>query len=341
MEGNNPDSNFFPLYSSSICWQDWQCLINHRWERLNLQGKLLIDLTQVLGTADDLKCRKQILILLEVINHWTRPEEKGTWSRKDGYEGPEFTLSVVRILPGREGLHSMVIHLRLFASHTSGVDWRDWTILEVGPWEHWPTLSLLAQTPLVQFCSDCKVVLRSEHLLQMFTQEVVQCKCGWWWERCLLKRIRTAGVPWAMRARQARGRGKERTFLGKEMSEGGEKRWCLCFLGLCQSSAAACKGEAKGYVGSLGFHRHPSHLPCGIGSSLGCSGLPFQLSGLSLLSPLPLPELLKQQLVLGSCSLSSGGKTQITFICQGALSQARDSCKTNPSLVATWEQKSC
>lgn len=176
MEGNNPDSNFFPLYSFCICWQDRQCLINCRWERFNLQGKLLIDLPQVLGTADDLKCRKQILILVKVINHWARSEEKWIWSRKDGYEGPEFTLSVVSVLLEKEGLHRMVIHPRLFTSHTSGVDWRiyhaiiqlprDDTISGVGLWETLMPLSLFAQTPWGQFCSDYKVLLTSECLLQ-------------------------------------------------------------------------------------------------------------------------------------------------------------------------------
>lgn len=169
MEGNNPDSNFFPLYSSCICWQDWQCLINRRWERFNLQGKFLADLTQVLGTADDLKCRKQIFIVMKVINHWTRPEEKWTWSRKNGYEGPESTLSVVGILLGKEGLHTVVIHLRLFTSHTSGVDWRvynaiiqlprDDTILGVGPWEHWPLFPYLPKHHEFSFAQTIRCYL--------------------------------------------------------------------------------------------------------------------------------------------------------------------------------------
>lgn len=69
----------------------------------------------------------------------------------------------------------MVIQPRLFTSHTSGEDWkvyraiihlpRDDAIL-VGPWETLISLSLFAQTPLMQFCSDYKVLLTSEHPLQ-------------------------------------------------------------------------------------------------------------------------------------------------------------------------------
>lgn len=147
---------------------------------------------------------------------------------------------------------------------------------------------------------------------------------------CLLKRIHMAVVPWAMRDRQAWGRGKEKDFPWP--GHGWEwwntvvslLSWLLPKLGWC-----------------LGCHPHPSHLPCSISSSLDSLGLPFQLSGLTLPSPLPLPGLPKQQLGLGSCSLSSGGKTQIALICQGGLSQAGDSCKINLTLVAAWEQKSC
>lgn len=131
------------LYSFCKCWQDWQCLINCRWERFNLQGKLLINLTEVLGIADDLKCRKQILILMKVINHWARPEEKWTWSKKDCYEGSEFTLSARRIMA--RSVSAASLHPTLFTSRTSGEDWRvycaiiqllrDDTILGVGPWE--------------------------------------------------------------------------------------------------------------------------------------------------------------------------------------------------------------
>lgn len=128
------------------------------------------------------------------------------------------------------------------------------------------------------------------------------------------------------RQRQRRGL----SFLGWEMAEGGETWCCLLFLCLYQGSAVACKGEAKGYVGSLGCYPHPFHLPCSVSSSLTSSGLPFHLSGLTLPPPLLLPRPPSQQLGLGSCS---GGKTQIAIICQGSLRQVGDRCKINSALV--------
>lgn len=91
---------------------------------------------------------------------------------------------------------------------------------------------------------------------------------------------------------------KKRTCLGQEMAEGGETRWCLCFLSLLQSLAAAWDV----------IPIHPT-FPAVSAAILILWGFLFN-SGLTLPSLLPLPGLPKQWLGLVSCSLSSGGKTQ-------------------------------
>lgn len=76
-------------------------------------------------------------------------------------------------------------------------------------------------------------------------EKVIQCKRGWWWERCgaLVDVCWKGSIWWWYSEQWEPGRleaeAKNRIFLGQEMAEGGETRWCPCFLGLCQSSAAA------------------------------------------------------------------------------------------------------
>lgn len=136
-----------------------------------------------------------------------------------------------------------------------------------------------------------------------------------------------------MRAGQAQDRGKEEDFLfldGKwlRMVKHGA---ASSFFAYTRVQLLPVRERPKGYVGFLGCYHHSFHLPCSISSNLASSGLSFHLSGLILLPPLPLPRPPRhQQLGLGSCS---GGKTQITLICQGTLSQAGDRCKINPALV--------
>lgn len=155
--------------------QGWQHLINCRGERFNLQGKLLINFTQVLGTADDLKCTKQILILVQVVNHWARQEEK--WTEKGGLRGSRVYIIYCEDSPWEESIHSMVFHLSLFTSHTNGVDCRvysevihllrDDKMLGVVPGKHQPLFSYLPKYHEFSFAQT----IRCYSLVNMCSRE--------------------------------------------------------------------------------------------------------------------------------------------------------------------------
>lgn len=141
--------------------------------------------------------------------------------------------------------------------------------------------------------------------------------------RVLLKRIHMMVVPWAMRAKQA----KKRTFLGQELAEGGETQWCLCFLSLSQSLAAAWDV----------IPIHPTFPAVWAAILILWDFLSNSLASLFLLFCLSL-GCQSSSLVWCLAHFLQEVKLKIVLICQGALSQAGKRCKINPALIAAWEE---